>query len=305
MTQIHSHKKQTVGADDHSNTLTDDVNDGQDLYRKNINTRYFKIKKSVHALLYPGDKSTRWSRLVNIFIAALIILTVVAVILETVQDLYKYYHEIFIKVELFAVGVFTIEYILRIWSSTALVKYKHPILGRIKYMLTPGSLIDLLAIIPFYLPFIIGMNLHFIMSLRILRFLRLLKLSKYMYVSSLLGRVFKRKKEELVLSFSITFLLIIFSSSVMYAIEHPAQPDKFSSIPETMWWAVSTLTTVGYGDVVPITSIGKFLTGIISLLGVGLFALPTGIFVAGFSSEYRRHAHLPHVCPHCGKEIDD
>jgi len=118
-----------------------------------------------------------------------------------------------------------------------------------------------------------------------------------------IGNVFRSKKEELVLSFVITFFLIIVASSVMYYAEHDAQPDKFSSIPETMWWSVATLTTVGYGDAYPITPLGKFLTACISIMGIGMFALPAGILASGFSDEFRRMKTEKNLCPHCGKEV--
>ena len=272
-------------------------------YRTDKKSSYHQLKKQVHTILYPNDKSTVWSRIVNFIIASLIVVTVIAVVLETEKSLFDRYHDWFIRVEVFAIGVFTIEYFLRIWSCTALVKYKHPLWGRLKYVTSFGSVIDLLAILPFYLPLIIGFDIRFIMSLRILRFLRLLKLTKYMHASIILKNVIIKKKEELILSLSLTLLLILLSSSFMYFIEHQAQPEKFASIPETMWWAVSTLTTVGYGDVYPVTGVGKILTGFISLLGVGLFALPTGILVSGFSAEFNKNIEAPKRCPHCNKEI--
>lgn len=273
------------------------------MYRSDRESSYNRIKQQVHALLYPEDRSTIWSRFVNILIVTLIIATVVTVILETVESIYNEYHDLFISIEIFTITMFTIEYFLRIWSCTVLEKYRHPIKGRLRYMFSAGSIVDMLSILPFYLPLILGMDLRFIMTLRLLRFLRLLKLGRYMQASVKLVRVIQKKKEELILSFSLTLLLIIVSSSLMYTIEHAAQPGVFSSIPHTMWWAVSTLTTVGYGDIIPVTALGKLLTGLISLLGVGLFALPTGILVSGFATEFNKEVAVK-KCPHCGKEID-
>ncbi len=273
-------------------------------YRTDKQSAYHQLKQNVHALLYPGDNSTFWSRVINIFIATLIILTVVAVVLETDQLLFDQYHIIFTQIEVFAITIFTIEYLLRVWSSTALEKYKHPVKGRFKYMFSRGSLLDAMAILPFYLPLLIGLDLRFVMSLRMLRFLRLLKLSRYMHASHILAGVISKRKEELILSLSLTLFLILMASSLMFFIENAAQPDAFASIPHTMWWAVSTLTTVGYGDIIPITPFGKILGGIISLLGVGLIALPTGILVSGFSNEFSYQNNSPNICPHCGKEIN-
>ena len=116
--------------------------------------------------------------------------------------------------------------------------------------------------------------------------------------------VFASKKEELVISLVLTISLIVVASSVMYFAEHDAQPDKFSSIPETMWWSVATLTTVGYGDMYPITGLGKTLTAFISILGIGMFALPAGILASGFSDEFKKSKKQQNICPHCGKEIN-
>lgn len=160
-----------------------------------------------------------------------------------------------------------------------------------------------MAILPFYLPLFMIYDLRFIRILRLLRLFRFFKLGRYLNASKVIGNVFRSKKEELVLSFVITFFLVIVASSVMYYAEHDAQPEKFSSIPETMWWSVATLTTVGYGDEYPITSLGKFLTACISILGIGMFALPAGILASGFSDEFKKMKGEKNFCPHCGEEI--
>ena len=123
-----------------------------------------------------------------------------------------------------------------------------------------------------------------------------------MHASKVIGTVVKSKKEELLLAMVITMVLIIIASSVMYFVEHDAQPHKFSSIPETMWWSVATLTTVGYGDIYPITVLGKTLTAIISILGIGMFALPAGILASGFSEAFKKEK-VAKVCPKCGEPI--
>ncbi len=264
---------------------------------------YSKLKDKIHLLLDPADGGTTLDKIINSFIVGLIILNTVAVILETVESIYQPYREIFRVVEFFSVIIFSIEYILRIWSCTSIYKYKHPITGRIKYILSSGAIIDLLAILPIYLPLFINYDLRFIRILRLLRFFRFFKLGRYLNASRVITNVFKSKKEELVLSFVITIFLIIIASSVMYYAEHDAQPDKFSSIPETMWWSVATLTTVGYGDEYPITGLGKFLTACISILGIGMFALPAGILASGFSDEFKKLKKEKDNCPHCGKEL--
>jgi len=264
---------------------------------------YSRIKRKVYLLLDPADGNTKWDKIINAFIVGLIILNTIAVILETVDAVYEVNKKLFTSFEVFSVAIFSIEYLLRLWSCTAVKKYQHPVTGRLKYMLSTGAIVDLMAILPFYLPLFTMYDLRFIRILRLLRFFRFFKLGRYLNASYVIRNVFKAKKEELVLSFVITLFLIIVASSVMYHAEHDSQPDKFSSIPETMWWSVATLTTVGYGDTYPITSLGKFLTACISIMGIGLFALPAGILASGFSDEFRKMKTGKNCCPHCGKEV--
>ncbi|GAA4334365.1 hypothetical protein GCM10023184_28350 [Flaviaesturariibacter amylovorans] len=160
-------------------------------------------------------------------------------------------------------------------------------------MASSGAIVDVLAILPFYLPYLIGYDLRFIRLLRLTRLLRFFKLGRYVGAFRMIRQVFRAKKEELILSLSITLLLIVVASCIMYFVEHDAQPTKFSSIPETMWWSVATLTTAGYGDVYPVTMLGKTLTAIISILGVGMFALHAGILASGFSESWKVNGDLP------------
>lgn len=170
-------------------------------------------------------------------------------------------------------------------------------------MLTPLALIDLFAFLPFYIPMIIPFDLRFLRGFRLLRLIRVLKIGRYSEVVKLFGRVFKAKIAELMTAISLIFVLLIISSSLLYYVEREAQPDKFSSIPQAMWWGVVTLTTVGYGDIYPITTMGKIMASVISLLGIGLFALPTGILSAGFVEEIKKKVKVK-KCQHCGAELD-
>ena len=264
---------------------------------------YRKYKRQVYLLLDPADGGTPTDKAINSFIVGLILLNTIAVILETVQSIYTPYRQVFYIVELISVGFFSIEYILRVWACTAAEKYRHPVKGRLKYMLSAGAIIDLLAILPFYLPLTGLADMRFIRSLRLLRFFRFFKLGRYLNASRVISNVFRSKREELILSFVITIFLIVIASCVMYYAEHDAQPEKFSSIPETMWWSVATLTTVGYGDEYPITGLGKLLTACISILGIGMFALPAGILASGFSDEFKKLKKEKNCCPHCNKEL--
>ena len=167
------------------------------------------------------------------------------------------------------------------------------------------AIIDLLAILPFYLPFIIPVDLRFLRMLRLLRLLRILKLNRYNDSMDIIIKIFKREKEKLITTFFVMAILILFSSSLMYYVENEAQPDKFPNIVASLWWAVATLTTVGYGDIYPITSLGKLFSGVIALLGIGLVALPTGIISSGFITEVNNNkAEKEKTCPHCGGKLE-
>lgn len=235
----------------------------------------------------------------------LITLNVVAVVLETEDQLFETYRTLFKIFEAFSLTVFIIEYILRIYYSVRDPRFRSPIKGRLKYAIQPLSLIDLIAILPSLFP-AFGLDLRFLRAVRLFRLFRILKIGRYSQSLVTLMRVLKAKKEELGITLFAGSILLILCSSLMYFIEHELQPDKFSSILASMWWGVATLTTVGYGDVYPITAGGKLLASIISVLGVGLFVLPAGIVASGFSEEiqHNREVNQPKVCPHCGKEIN-
>lgn len=270
---------------------------------------YHKTKQKVHGLLHPeivGDK--HWDKVINVFIIVLIILNIVAVILETVKPINDKYETFFYYFDVVSVIIFSVEYVLRVWSSNQEEKYKHSIWGRLKYMLSPGALIDLIAIIPSFLHAFIGLDLRVLRMLRLLRILRLFRLTAYTQPAQMIANVFKKRASELALSFILAIFLIIISSCIIYFAEHlypSAKESKFQSIPETLWWAVVTLTTTGYGDMYPLTALGKTMAGIIMLTGVAFFALPAGIITAGFIDEFRlNRIKKTHRCPNCGEPIE-
>jgi voltage-gated potassium channel len=265
---------------------------------------YQKYKKEVHILLHPELGDSKWDKFINGFIITLIALNLVAVMLETVHPYYDEHKLFFDTFDLVSVIIFTIEYVLRVWSCTHDPRYKGSIKGRLKYMLTPGALIDLLAFAPWYLHRILGFDLRVLRILRLLRFFRLFRLTAYTKSAQMIFNVFRSRIRELMLSFLLTIFLIIIASCVVYFAEHNAEESKFTSIPATLWWAVVTLTTTGYGDMYPVTALGRALTGVIMLTGVAFFALPAGIITAGFLDEMRvtRKGKL-YKCPHCGGDI--
>lgn len=268
--------------------------------------RYNAVKKRTFDVLQGNHEGGIIGRLIEIFILLIIFLNVIAVIIETVESIYIRNPNLFHRFELFSVIIFTVEYVLRLWSCTSREKYKNPITGRIKFAFTPLAVIDLISFLPFYLPMVTVLDLRFLRALRLLRIFRILKVGRYFESVRLVGRVFLRKKEELAITVFMVAILLIIASCLMYYVENQSQPKAFASIPMAMWWGVATLTTVGYGDVYPVTPIGKFLGAIIALLGIGIFALPTGILGSGFIEEIANKKTVKHrVCPRCGKEIDD
>jgi len=241
------------------------------------------------------------------FIYALIVLNVLTLILESYKELNDNYGGFFYAFEIFSVSIFTLEYLIRIWVSD---KTKEDKKERINFAFSTLGIIDLIAIIPFYLPFIFPFDLRIVRILRLFRLLRIFKLSRYSKSLKTIQYIFKETKAELSITVFVTFVLMILSSTLMYYIEHDAQPEKFASIGDAVWWAVATLTTVGYGDVYPVTALGKILSGIIALIGIGFVALPTGIISSAFiekiqaekKSKKGKKAKNKDCCPTCGKK---
>lgn len=266
------------------------------------------MRLRVHQIVELDDEGDRFSRLFDIFILSLILINVVALVLQTEDQVYAWSPLFFDTLEMVSVGVFTLEYGMRIWSCVELSNYSHPIGGRVRFMLTPMALIDLLAILPFYMV-TLGPDLRMMRSFRLFRLFRIAKIGRYLPAMQLMLKAVRRRTEELVVSILVILILLIVSSSLMYYVEREAQPEAFASIPRAMWWGVATLTTVGYGDVYPVTALGRVLGAVIAVLGVGLFALPTGLISGGFLDELQHQRKqteepmaCPPVCPHCGED---
>ena len=261
----------------------------------------FNLKQAIFKTLEVTHHDDLAGKLFDGFMIGLISLSVIAFAFETVDSISIPYKSRFNNFELFSTVVFTIEYVLRLWTCTLERGFRHPVWGRLKFALMPLSLIDLLAILPLYLFFFFP-NLVFVLELHLLRLARLLKIGRYSESIRTLGNVIASKRNDLLSAMFTVFTLLMISASLVYFAEHAAQPDLFPNIPASMWWSVVTLTSVGYGDVYPITPFGKLLGGVIAVLGLGLVALPTGILASGFAEEVQRKQTQP-KCPHCGKEL--
>ena len=233
-------------------------------------------RKRVWKLLEPAENKDNLSKFIDIFLVNLIFFNILMVILETVDTLYFRYKLWFIYFELFSVTIFSLEYVSRFWSCVE-NKTKGETNGkaRLRYIFSFSAIIDLIAILPSLLAFLFPtVDLRFVRALRIFR---LLKFSRYSNSINTLLIVLWDQRKSLGAAFFILFIVLIISSSGMYIVEKDIQPDKFGSIPQSMWWSIVTLTTVGYGDVYPVTSMGKFFGSIIIILGIGTEALPSGI----------------------------
>ena len=264
-----------------------------------------RIQRRIYELLEVAHPDDTASRVTDLFLFVLIALNVAAVIVETVEEIATQCADAFYYFEGFSVAVFTVEYVLRLWTCVADRRYARPIAGRIRFAGSWHAIVDILAILPFYLPMFLPIDLRIVRALRFFRLLRFLKLSRYSESMRIFGKVLRSERAELMVALFVAGVLLVLGSSFLYLVEHQAQPDKFSSIPAAMWWGVATLTTVGYGDVAPITPLGRFLGAIVAVMGIGMFALPAGILASGFAREMGKRRDEPAVCPHCGEPIED
>ncbi|MCC6160141.1 MAG: ion transporter [Deltaproteobacteria bacterium] len=238
------------------------------------------------------------ARIFDAAILSLILLNITAVILETVESVYSVSPRFFRIFEWVSVLAFTIEYLARLWSCTADPRFATPVTGRLRFMFRPMMIVDLVAIVPFFLASY-G-YLRVVRVFRLLRLFRILKVARYSLAVRTMGRVVRAKREELLVAVFVLTMLLVVAAALIYTTEHEAQPIAFSSIPDAMWWAVATLTTIGYGDVRPVTAAGKLIASFVAIMGIALFALPAGILASGFMEEMASKKTV--ICPHCGKE---
>ena len=252
------------------------------------------LRRSLYSVLEQEQESPV-ARAVSLAIPALIVLSVVAVVLESVQPLGSALRPLFASFERCVIAAFTLEYLLRMWTIVEDPRYARPFVGRLRYALSPLALVDLLAILPAFF-FRIGDSL----LLRTVRLLfRLLKLARYSDSLRRMAPALRSSAPEIGFTLAAGVVALLLASTLMYWAEHHVQPEVFSSIPASAWWAVSTLTTVGYGDVTPATDTGRLIAGMVALVGVAVVALPAGILASAFNEATRGTAR----CPHCGEPL--
>ncbi len=245
-------------------------------------------RKRIWTLLEPANENDKLSKIVDIFLVSLIFFNILSVILETVDVLYLSYKNYFRYFEYFSVIIFSLEYISRLWACIENKKSDETNLkARFRYVFSFSAIVDAIAILPSLLAFIFPtVDLRFVRALRIFR---LLKFSRYSNSINNLLLVLWDQRKSFGAAFFILFIVLIISSSGMYLVEKDVQPEKFGSIPQAMWWSIVTLTTVGYGDVFPVTSAGKVFGSVIIILGIGTVALPSGILASAFTEFSRRN----------------
>jgi len=259
--------------------LRDFVPAAQEFRRANAGRTW---RQKVDALMNDTPTSGRLHHQVDLIFILFIITSVVVVFLETIPAVHDPLRHEFHIFDVVAIAVFTVEYLLRLYAAPEASPDRSAFAGRLKFAKTPGSLIDLIAIAPFYLQFLIAVDLRFV---RILRVLRVLKLTRYNTALTTFAMVLKREKRAFSAAMFITVLITILSGAIVYEFEHAVQPEKFDTMPRAMYWAVITLASVGYGDISPVTPIGQAFTMVLAILGIGIVALPAGILGSAFSDQ--------------------
>lgn len=263
-----------------------------------------RIQRRLFEVLEAPPENDPVSRLVNRLLAVLILANIAAVILESVGTLNEKYRVAFQVFETCSLMVFVAEYLARVWVSVHRAKFSASATGRLKYICSPLALIDLAAIIP---PLMTGFtsDFRFLRALRVLRMLRIWKLTRYSVSLQIVRSAVLETANQLGAVAAILVVMVIVSSGLMYVVEHPAQPEQFSSVFASMWWTLETLTMINYDDMAPITPIGKFLGVMIGLMGVGMFAMPAGILASAFIDQLKKRSRDKlRCCPKCGTAVD-
>jgi len=242
------------------------------------------LRQKVHALVFPGTYGGKLQELFDGFIAVCVLLSVFAVIMESVHSVSYMLNIQFVILDAVMVAVFTLEYVMRMYSCVEEPGFKSPVAGRFKQATTVSTFIDLLAILPFFLEGLLN-HLFDLRFLRVFRLTRLLKLTRGNDATATLVKVLSREWPVISASAFIMILLVIMTASLGFLFEHEAQPDKYENIPTTIYWAVITLASIGYGDIYPVTPVGRAMTVVMAFAGIGIFAIPAAILASAFSDE--------------------
>lgn len=254
---------------------------------RHVRAQLFAILHTPH----PGNWKARWA---NYVLAALIVTNAVAVTLESMPRLDPGLRAMLRAFEAVSTGMFVLEYLGRMWSCVEQHRYARPVWGRLRFALRPLLLLDLIAILTYWTPW----DLRYLRVIRLVRLLKILHLYEFEAALDRLGVSLSKRKELLLVSVTLMAVFVYVSAALLYQIEHERQPEVFSSIPATFWWASVTFNTIGYGDMVPLSTLGKLFAGLVSVFGVGVFALPTAIVIAAIIESSASGS--PYVCEACG-----
>lgn len=284
------------------------------------------LKRAVHLALNEPARAERAGKAVAAALGVLIVVNALLIFVVFDGTIDEFTHQGLFLFDAASTVVFTVEYLCRIWTADALYPASSPLRARLRYIVSPMGIVDLLAVAPFVAVLVGVIPYQTINSFRVLRVMRLIKVSRYMRGLTAIANVLKSRRNEIVASFTVLFVLAITASALMYQVENPVQPDKFDSVLTGMYWAITTITSTGYGDLVPHTPLGRLIGFAVMVLSIALVAIPGGIFTAGFIEEMRRQEQERHVvpqpdanaqqgddarrdtdeaarCPHCGKPL--
>lgn len=263
------------------------------------------MKKKCYEIFFEQDN--KLGQIIDKLILLLIVVNLVSIMLASIESLSQNYGNLFRIIEVFSILVFTTEYCLRLYSSDYKKNSPHG-QSRLRYAFSFMALVDLLAILPFYIPVSMLPDLRFLRALRMFRAFRVFRMLKFSRSLNLIWTVLRNEKRNLLITTFAMLIMLILSAFLMYEAEHDTQPEVFASIFHSLWWAVATLTTVGYGDVFPVTILGKIISSIVALLGIALVALPSGIIASGFMTELAKEKEPSsniNFCPYCGGDISN
>lgn len=249
------------------------------------------FRQKIHAMVFTSEYGGKLQSIFETFIGVWVIISVLAVVLESIHSVHYLINLEFVILDTIAVAIFTVEYLMRIYACVEEPRFRHGFLGRLKQARSTSTLIDLLAILPFFLEILLGsvLDLRF---LRTFRLARLLKLTRYNDSTKILTTVIAREWPVISASAFIMILMVVMTASLGYVIENQAQPEKFDNIPNSVYWAVITLASVGYGDISPVTAIGRFMTVVMSLLGIGIFAIPAALLASAFGDQLHKEREM-------------
>jgi voltage-gated potassium channel len=273
------------------------------------------VRRQLAIIFEDEEPRSTVTRLFNLALALLIIVNVSCVILESVESIRRHFAHVFDALEQAATAIFAVEYVLRVWACVDFrnAAYHDRLWGRLRYMGSFFALVDLVAVLPAVLGFFGAADFR---VLRLLRLLRMLKLVRHSTTFGLLFAVLREEAQSIASLIFVLLLTVTIAGSLMYMIEADAQPGVFTSIPIAMWWAIETLTTVGYGDIVPVTAAGRILGGVVTITGIGTLALFSGLITVGFLEQLKLHRErhpkgavshkvvaMAITCPHCGAPL--